>query len=161
MQEKQKEEESDKEDDDAMSAISAVTGDDRDVWGGSKRATRSGSSNLQLGINMNNDKSYKNECIKRWFDEFILDSGTAFSMLANRKLAEKMFKSENPIDMHTNLGHEVLSYEAKVPGFGNMHLHDEGLANIFGLDDLIQKGYRVVFDSEIENAFAVHGKRKS
>ena len=95
-QEKQKEEESNKEDDDAMSAISAMTGNDRDVWGGSKRATRPGSSNLQLGINMNNNKRYKNEGIKKWFNEFILDSGTTFSMLANKKLA-RYSSQRNPL----------------------------------------------------------------
>lgn len=70
-----------------MSAISTMSGNDRDVWGGSKKATRSDSSNLQLGINMNDDERCKNECIKKWCNEFILDSGTAFSVLANEQLA--------------------------------------------------------------------------
>ena len=57
-------------------------------------------------------------------------------MLANQKLASKAFKSNNPIEMHTNLGHEILDVEAELPGFGDVCLHKEGLANTFGLVDL-------------------------
>ena len=62
--------------------------------------------------------------------------------------------------MHTNAGHKTLNEEAKVPGFGNMYLNDDDLANIFGLDDLVQKGYRVTFDSDVKNAFQVYGPDK-
>lgn len=156
-QEKQREEESKSTDGDAVSAVSAMTGNDGDIWGGSETAPRTGSSNPQLGINVNNDRRCKKECVKKWFDEFIPDSGTAFSVLANKKLAASTFKFKNPIDMHANLGHEILDHEAEAPGFGDMHPHEEGLTNTFGSDGLIQKGHRVVFDSDVENAFSVCG----
>lgn len=49
------------------------------------------------------------------------------------------------------------SVEAEVPGFGDMCLHKEGLANVFGWDDLMQKGCRGAFNSDVENAFSVGG----
>ena len=156
-QEKQREDEKSHIDDDAMSAISAMSGNDKDVWGGSKKATKTGSSNLQLGVSMNNTKKENNDLKNKWWNDFILDSGTTFSMLANRRLADKVFQAREPIIMHTNAGHKTLNEEAEVPGFGDMYLNEEGLANIFGLDDLVKRGYRVKFDSDIENAFQVYG----
>ena len=156
-QEKQREDEKSHIDDDAMSAISAMSGNDKDVWGGSKKATKTGSSNLQLGVSMNNTKKENNDLKNKWWNDFILDSGTTFSMLANRRLADKVFEAREPIIMHTNVGHKTLNEEAEVPGFGDMYLNEEGLANIFGLDDLVKRGYRVKFDSDIENAFQVYG----
>ena len=41
---------------DAMSAISGMSNEDRDIWGGSKKEKKTGVSGLQLGINMNNNK---------------------------------------------------------------------------------------------------------
>ena len=78
-------------------------------------------------------------------------------MLANRALADKIFNAGEPIIMHTNTGHKTLNKAAKVPGFGDMYLNEEGLANILGLDDLVQRGYRVTFDSNNKNAFQVYG----
>ena len=47
-QEQRKEKEQKSVDDDAMSAISAMTGSNRDVWGGSKKTSKTGSSNSQI-----------------------------------------------------------------------------------------------------------------
>ena len=156
-QEQRKEEEQKSVDDDAMSAISAMTGNDRDVWGGSKKTSKTGSSNLQFKINMHNTKRNDDELKKKWRNDFILGSGTTFSMLANKGLADRVFDPGEPIIMHTNTGHKTLNKEENVPGFGNMYLNEEGLANIFGLDDLVQRGYRVIFDLNNENAFQVYG----
>jgi len=159
-QEDMKAEDSKSIDKDAMSAISGMSNDEVGIWGSNKKGTKTGASGLQLGINMNNNEYDNNDLRKKWMNEFILDSGTTFSMLANEKLADAIFEANEPIDMHTNAGRKLLDKQATVPGFGDMYLHKDGLANIFGLDDLIQRGYRVCFDSDIENAFKVYGKNK-
>ena len=55
-QEQQKEEEQKSVDDNAMSAVSTMTGDNREVWVGSKRSTKTGSSDLQLPVDVNDAK---------------------------------------------------------------------------------------------------------
>ena len=89
--------------------------------------TRKAMSNLQLGVNVNHKECDNNNPLKRWMNEFMLDSGTAFSMLANEKPAEAMFEATEPIDMHTNAGRKLLDEQATVPGHGDMHLNKEGL----------------------------------
>ena len=39
-----------------MSAVSTMTGDNREVWVGSKRSTKTGSSDLQLPVDVNDAK---------------------------------------------------------------------------------------------------------
>ena len=164
-QEKQKAEEENTIDEDAMSAISAVTSlrhNDKDIWMSDKKSTaKKGQSGLQLGIMMNNTTGNDHNRPKKWMNEFILDSGTTFSMLANKDLASEVFPAKEKIEMHTNAGCKLLEQQAHVPGFGKMYLNEEGLANIFGLDDLVQKGYRVTFDSDVANRFMVYGPDKT
>ena len=143
-------------DDDAMSAISAISGSDRDIWGDKKKSTKTGSNNLQLKLSMNNKQEESDDLKNKWWNDFILDSGTRFSMLANHKLASKVFEAKEPIIMKTNAGQKKLNKEAVVPGFGDMYLDKDGLTNILGLDDLVQRGYRVMFDSDLDNAFQVY-----
>lgn len=41
-------------------------------------------------------------------------------MSADEGLANRAFMTRMPIDMHANLGHEMLDAEAEAPGFGDV-----------------------------------------
>ena len=62
---------------------------------------------------MHNTKRNNDELKKKWRDDSILDSGTTFSLLANRGLADRVFDAGEPIIMHTNVGHKTLNKDAK------------------------------------------------
>ena len=58
-------------------------------------------------------------------------------------------------EISTNTGTGIIDQEANVPGFREVMFSEDAIANLFALNELCQK-YRVVFDSEKENAFIVH-----
>ena len=93
-----------------MSAISEMTEKDNDVWGDKK--SRNGFSGIQLGINVNATNSSK-DLHKKWCNHFPLDSGTVFSMLVNKELADEIVEAEAPINMITNVGEKLIDEQAK------------------------------------------------
>ena len=89
-------------------------------------------------------------------DQIILDSGSGVkATFMNRDMVHDIKPSKEPIVMATNAGATLLDKSAEVPGWGQVHFHEDGMANIFGLSHTVQM-YRVTFDSEVENAFIVH-----
>ena len=70
-------------------------------------------------------------------------------MFENVKLAE------NPILMTTNAGTKQIDMEADLYGFGTVFYYRSQIANILGMAPLIDKGFRVQYDSYIGNEFLV------
>ena len=89
-------------------------------------------------------------------DVLILDSGSTFSVMANRNLCGPVFTSKMPIKMGTNNGTKTIREETSIPGIDHqMYFNEEGMANVLSLFDL-SKQYRITFDSAIGNHFTVH-----
>jgi hypothetical protein len=56
--------------------------------------------------------------------------------------------------MATNAGTKITTQEATVPGYGSVWYDEDAIANISSLANMVKKnGFRVVYDSDIENAF--------
>ena len=58
--------------------------------------------------------------------------------------------------MTTNAGTKTLTLEGDVPGFGSAYYDPKQAANIFGFAATVDKFDRVVYDSNIEDAFLVY-----
>ena len=85
-----------------------------------------------------------------------MDSGSGVkATFMNPDMVHNIRPTSNPINMTTNAGNTLLDTVATVPGWGEVHFHKDGMANIFGLYHMTLK-YRVTFDSKKENAFLVH-----
>ena len=74
---------------------------------------------------------------KKWQNHFPLDSGTTFSMLVNEELADEIVDADKPTNVITNAGERVINEQAKLSGLGNLCPNEDGLANLFGVNDLI------------------------
>ena len=101
------------------------------------------------------DKSLSmNDTMKDWI---ILDCGSSTSLFANPNLVKNIEDSSNMLELSTNAGIKYCHQKAEVPGFGKVWFDQDAVANIFGLVDL-RKRYKVLYDSEKEDAFIVHLK---
>ena len=89
---------------------------------------------------------------------FMLDSGTTISLFCNRDLVHNVRDSKEILNLTTNAGSKIIDKEADVKGFGTVKYDEDSIANIFGLQDLVDR-YRVTMDSTKENAFLVHTDR--
>ena len=57
--------------------------------------------------------------------------------------------------MCSNGGNRKIAEEGNWPGVGQAYLDEKALTNIVSQSEAIKRGYRVTFDSEIENTFIV------
>ena len=95
-------------------------------------------------------------------DEFLLDTGSSVpGMICNPNLVTDIKVSKNPMLMETNGGPKFMNLEAMLPGFGKTEAEqkvcfDTGLlANILGFSALIDRGYQIKYDSDMDDAFNV------
>ena len=86
----------------------------------------------------------------------ILDSGSMFTSIKDRKLLDNIKMTNLPLVMKTNTGERRLKEHGTLPGFKQKAwLDEDSITNIFSLAELT-KDYRVTFDSNKENAFVIH-----
>ena len=79
-------------------------------------------------------------------DQILLDCGSGVkATFMNPDMVHNIRPTSNPINMTTNAGNTLLDTVATVPGWGEVHFHKDGMANIFGLHHMTQK-HRVTFD---------------
>ena len=58
--------------------------------------------------------------------------------------------------MQTNAGEKMISEKGTVEGFGEVWFDNQAIRNIFSLSDVVQKGFRVVYDSDVSDEFVVY-----
>ena len=58
--------------------------------------------------------------------------------------------------LQTNAGERSTNLKATVPGYGEVWFDSRGMANIFSLSKMEERGYRITYDSDQESAFIVH-----
>ena len=98
----------------------------------------------------------KNETNNNLDNVIILDTGTNFSAtIKNPKLIEDVVEIKHQPTMATNAGNKSLSHYGHVPGYGAASFDPNHIANAFGFASMIDKGYRITYDSNIEDAFIV------
>ena len=90
-------------------------------------------------------------------DMIYLDSGSTIDgTFMNSDLVTKIRRAKHPIMMATNAGNKKLELEATLPGFGTVVYDPSMLTNLLGLKGLIDKGFRITYDSAVEDAFTLY-----
>ena len=89
-----------------------------------------------------------------------LDSGSTLGgTFMNSDLLLDIKKAKQPTVMTTNAGNKKLDLEGTLPGLPDLGpvIYDSSMiTNLLGLAPLVDKGYRVTYDSDIEDAFNLH-----
>ena len=93
------------------------------------------------------------ENLKHWI---LIDSATTTSMGVNPEICTDIQAAENPTGIVSNGGELDLDFTANVNGVGRLPFNEDGITNLFGMNDLVERGFRVsMMDSDVENAIFV------
>ena len=90
-------------------------------------------------------------------NKILLDNGsTIAATFMNPNLLTNIRVSKQPIVMRTNAGAKKMNLEGDLDGFGPAIYDPNCIANILGHSGLIDRGYRIVYDSDIADIFEVY-----
>ena len=98
-----------------------------------------------------NGKKEKVWCHLR--DLILLDSGSTCHTFMNPDLVKWIRKSDNPINMSTNVGSKKIDVEGSVPPLNVVQFVTGGLANVTALRKIIPQGTSATMDSHKEHCF--------
>jgi hypothetical protein len=86
----------------------------------------------------------------------LLDNQSTFDLCCNKKIASKIVKAKNALQMTSNGGSLKITKKCKIPGYKYLVLYSKkAITNIICLKNLI-KCYRVTYDSKVNTTFVVH-----
>ena len=89
-------------------------------------------------------------------DVILLDTGSSIGdTFMNPDMVTQIKISHEPIQMKMNASTKIMALEGQVDGFWRVYYDPTQMANIFGFGKLVDK-YRIVYDSEKEDAFHVY-----
>ena len=94
---------------------------------------------------------------KTWL---LLDSQSTIDLACNPDLLVDIHEVEQCLTIRCNAGRKTTKWRGTMPGYGEMWLYREGIANILSLSRVKDK-FRVTFDSALDNAFHVHKPEKT
>ena len=92
------------------------------------------------------------ENLKQWI---LIDSATTASMGTNKEIFHSIQAAENPTGTIGNGGELDLDLTAEVNIVGGMPFNEGRMENLFGMNDLVECGFRVMMDSDQENCIFV------
>ena len=87
--------------------------------------------------------------------EILLDSGSTISLFKDDCYLEDVKNSKNRLIMETNAGSRAISRIGTIPGHGPVWVDEEAICNLLALCDLVSRGHRVKYDSDIGDWFDV------
>ena len=85
----------------------------------------------------------------------LLDNQSTVDVFQNKELLTNVRDSGRILNIHCNAGIATTSMVGHLPGYGEVWLYEEGIANILSLSRVKEK-YRVTYDSQDGNKFVVH-----
>ena len=92
--------------------------------------------------------------------EILLDSGSTISLFKDSTFLKDVWQAQSRLVMETNARRKIISEKGHVDRFGEVWFDKHAISNIFSLSDVVKKGFRVVYDSEIGDEFIVHLRDK-
>ena len=85
----------------------------------------------------------------------LLDNQSTIDVFQNKELLMNVWESGRVLNIHCNAGVASTSIVVDLPGYGEVWLYEEGIANILSLSK-VKERYRVTYDSKNGNQFVVH-----
>ena len=92
------------------------------------------------------------ENLKQWIS---IDSATTTSVGTNKEIFHSIQEAKNPTGIIGNGGELDLDSAAEINNVGGMPFNEDGMANLFSVNDLVERGFRVMMDSDQENCIFV------
>ena len=102
---------------------------------------------------VNNQKTHQ---IEEEEPDILLDSGSTISLFKDRIFLNRVWSPRAKLLMETNAGSKVMKLKGEIEGFGEVWFDEEAVSNLMALCDLVRRGHRVTYDSDVEDAFVVH-----
>ena len=87
--------------------------------------------------------------------DILLDTGSPFSCIRNKKMLVGLKKVTTPLIGYTNGGNMVYKEKGHLPGFFQVWYNEKSMLNILAWSD-VRKHYRITADTDKENAISVH-----
>jgi len=110
-------------------------------------------------VHMNEFMLYNNPCKhlsdvvpRNWI---LLDNQSTVDVFHNKELLVNVRESGRVLNIHCNAGVASTSTVGDLPGYGEVWLYEEGIANILSLSR-VKERFRITYDSENGNQFVVH-----
>ena len=88
--------------------------------------------------------------------EILMDCGSTISLFRDKRFLKGLREARRNLKMNTNAGSKWISQVGNVPGYGPVYYDGEAISNLFSMSEVINRGCRVSFDSNIENTIMVH-----
>ena len=90
--------------------------------------------------------------------EILLDSGSTISLFKDQQFLTERKPAKRELVMETNAGNKIINTKGNIPGYGDVWYDETAISNLFSLSDMVEKGVRVVYDSQVADEFVVHTK---
>ena len=92
--------------------------------------------------------------------DILLDSGSTISLFKDEDYLEDVKNTKNRLVMETNVGSRIISQQGTIPGHGTVRVDEQAISNLLSLHDLVRRGHRVKYDSDIGDWFDVISKSR-
>ena len=118
----------------------------------SASSKRMGWNHVQMCFNQN-AKTKTDNLFKEMKESIVLDSGSSVDIFMNKDLVHNVRQVDDTMNIATNAGTQGTNWMGSVPNRDEVWLNENGVANIFSQAKTIDKGHRIYYDSDVEDAF--------
>ena len=91
----------------------------------------------------------------------LLDTGSTITTIMNPDLITNICTAKYLIGMRTNAGSKKLMLKGDINKYGSVWYDPTSAVNIFGFSELIDKGYKIKYDSDIADTFMIKDKNNN
>ena len=93
--------------------------------------------------------------VKEADPDILLNSGSTLWLFKDKVLLDRILDPKSKLMMETNAGRKVIKKKGEISGFGEVWYDPEAMSNLIALNDLVERGHRVTYDSDVANKFIV------
>ena len=91
-------------------------------------------------------------------DLILLDNQSSEDLFSNEKMVKDIHQVQEVLQLHTNGGTIDNNLKAELPNFGKVWYNPQAIANILSFAKMKDRGNRITYDSDLEDAFVIHTK---
>ena len=129
-----------------VSDISTDNTNDNSLWSFAQMGQQL--SNLVPDSNVASTQNLKNM--------ILLDNQSSEDLFGNKKLLTDIHTSDTTLNLNTNGGTISNKMKGTLPNYGTVWYNPSAITNIISFAKMKDKGYKITYDSDKEDAFIVH-----